>query len=78
MKKFRLSALLGTLLILYVLPLCANGGLVSVHDHPHNLSFVQNKGQWHSNVLYRTDLGGLNAVFWNNKVSPTSFLTPQM
>lgn len=41
----------------------ANGGLQTVHDHPENLSFVQNKGQWHSNVLYRTDLGGLNAAF---------------
>jgi gliding motility-associated-like protein len=76
MKKFRLSALLGTLLILYVLPLCANGGLVSVHDHPHNLSFVQNKGQWHSNVLYRTDLGGLNAAFLEQQSFTYVFFDP--
>ncbi len=41
----------------------ASGGLQAVHDHQTNLSFVQNKGQWHPNVLYRTDLGGLNAAF---------------
>jgi gliding motility-associated-like protein len=38
-------------------------GLVSVHDHAHQLSFVENKGQWHSNVRFRADLGDLNAVF---------------
>jgi gliding motility-associated-like protein len=42
--------------------------LVSVHDHEHQLSFVENKGQWHSNVLYRADLGGLNAVFLEKQI----------
>lgn len=33
------------------------------HDHSNDLSFVKNKGQWESPVLYKASLGGLNAVF---------------
>lgn len=35
-----------------------------VHTHADSgLSFIENKGQWHSNVLYKIPFNGVNAVF---------------
>lgn len=35
------------------------------HEHGQHaaLRFAENKGQWHSNVLYRLQMGGLNTLF---------------
>ncbi len=36
------------------------------HDHDHgsfDISFIQNNNQWHSNVLYKANIGGLNTVY---------------
>ncbi len=47
----------------------ASNGL-STHDHDHNhahhfspLKFVENQNQWHSNIRYAAELGGLNKVY---------------
>ncbi len=36
-------------------------------DHNQQLSFVQNIGQWHQNVIYRTSMGDLNTLFLEEK-----------
>lgn len=46
-----------------------NPRMVVAHHHQHGLSYVANQGQWHADVLYRADLGGLDAVF----LSPQHF-----
>jgi len=36
------------------------------HGHAHNtspLKFIENQNQWHSNIRYAAELGGLNKVY---------------
>ncbi|MFK7809587.1 MAG: hypothetical protein AB8F74_17415, partial [Saprospiraceae bacterium] len=45
------------------------------HDHSHNrshgegepLTFIPNQNQWHSNIKYQTELGGMNMLYLEEK-----------
>ena len=39
------------------------------HDHGNDLSFVENKGQWHPNIKFKTELEGGYLYLENNKLT---------